>query len=165
MLILNKTYGFIGGDALAAPQANAMAALIGPLMSGGGAPWMLYGIGAALALILNFLKVPVLAFALGMFIPLDLNLPLLVGGAIAWLVSTRSKDAAVNNARQEKGTLIASGFIAGGALMGVVSVILKFLNVDLSIPGWSAHSAEAVAIIPFLLLCGYMIYASMKKDK
>ena len=165
MLILNKTYGFTGGDALAAPQANAMAALIGPLMSGGGAPWMLYGIGAALALILNFLKVPVLAFALGMFIPLDLNLPLLVGGAIAWLVSTRSKDAAVNNARQEKGTLIASGFIAGGALMGVVSVILKFLNVDLSIPGWSAHSAEAVAIIPFLLLCGYMIYASMKKEK
>ena len=165
MLILNKTYGFTGGDALAAPQANAMAALIGPLMSGGGAPWMLYGIGAALALILNFLKVPVLAFALGMFIPLELNLPLLVGGLISWFVTTRSKDEAVNKARGERGTLIASGFIAGGALMGVVSVILKFLNVDLSIPGWSAHSAEAVAIIPFLLLCGYMIYASMKKDK
>lgn len=165
MLILNKTYGFTGDEALAAPQANAMAALIGPLMSGGGAPWLLYGIGAVLALTLNFLKVPVLAFALGMFIPLDLNLPLLIGGAIAWLVSTRSKDEAVNNRRQEKGTLIASGFIAGGALMGVVSVILKFLQVDLTIPGWSAHNAEAVAIIPFLLLCGYMIYASMKKDK
>ena len=165
MLILNKTYGFTGEEALAAPQANAMAALIGPLMSGGGAPWMLYGIGAILALILNFLKVPVLAFALGMFIPLDLNLPLLIGGAIAWFVSSRSKDEAVNSARQEKGTLIASGFIAGGALMGVVSVILKFLKVDICFDNWQMLHGEQVAIIPFLLLIGYMIYASMKKDK
>ena len=165
MLILNKTYGFTGDEALAAPQANAMAALIGPLMSGGGAPWMLYGIGAILALILNFLKVPVLAFALGMFIPLDLNLPLLIGGAIAWFVSTRSKEEAVNSARQEKGTLIASGFIAGGALMGVVSVILKFLKVDICFDNWQMLHGEQVAIIPFLLLIGYMIYASMKKDK
>ena len=165
MLILNKTYGFTGDEALAAPQANAMAALIGPLMSGGGAPWMLYGIGAILALILNFLKVPVLAFALGMFIPLDLNLPLLIGGAIAWFVSSRSKDAAVNEARQNKGTLIASGFIAGGALMGVVSVILKFLKVDICFDNWQMLHGEQVAIVPFLLLIGYMIYASMKKEK
>ena len=124
MLILNKTYGFTGDNALTAPQANAMAAVIEPMMNGGGAPWLLYGIGAAIAIILTLCKVPALPFALGMFIPIDLNLPLLVGGAIAWFVSTRSKDAAVNNARQEKGTLIASGFIAGGALMGVVSAIL-----------------------------------------
>ena len=164
MLILNKTYGFVGDNALVAPQANAMAALIGPLMSGGGAPWLLYGIGAVLALILNWLGIPALAFALGMFIPLDLNLPLLIGGAISWYVSTRSKDAAVNSARQEKGTLIASGFIAGGALMGVVSAILRFAGVNIFLADWNAQYGEAVAIIPFLLLIIYMVRASMKKE-
>ena len=165
MLVLNKTYGFTGDNALVAPQANAMAAVIQPMFSGGGAPWLLYGIGAAIALILNFCKVPALPFALGMFIPIDLNLPLLVGGAISWYVSTRSKDAAVNSARMEKGTLIASGFIAGGALMGVVSAILKFANVDLFMSGWAASYGEAVAIVPFLCLIAYMIYASMKTQK
>ena len=165
MLILNKTYGFVGDNALVAPQANAMAALIGPLMSGGGAPWLLYGIGAVLALILNWLGIPALAFALGMFIPLDLNLPLLIGGAISWYVSTRSKDAAVNSARQEKGTLIASGFIAGGALMGVVSAILKFANVNIFLKDRNAGYGEAVAIIPFIAIIIYMTVASMKKDK
>ena len=164
MLILNKTYGFVGDNALVAPQANAMAALIGPLMSGGGAPWLLYGIGAVLALILNWLGIPALAFALGMFIPLDLNLPLLIGGAISWYVSTRSKDAAVNSARQEKGTLIASGFIAGGALMGVVSAILRFAGVDIFLTQWNAQYGEAVAIVPFVLLIIYMVRASMKKS-
>lgn len=164
MLILNKTYGFVGDNALVAPQANAMAALIGPLMSGGGAPWLLYGIGAVLALILNWLGIPALAFALGMFIPLDLNLPLLIGGAISWYVSSRSKDAAVNSARQEKGTLIASGFIAGGALMGVVSAILRFAGVDIFLSGWNTRYGEAVAIIPFVLLIIYMVRASMKKE-
>ena len=165
MLILNKTYGFTGEEALVAPQANAMAALIGPLMSGGGAPWMLYGIGAVLALILNFLKIPALPFALGMFIPLDLNLPLLIGGGISWFVSTRSKDASVNEARLNKGTLIASGFIAGGALMGVVSAILKFANVNIFLKDWNINYGEAVAIIPFIALIVYMTMASMKKDK
>jgi putative OPT family oligopeptide transporter len=165
MLILNKTYGFTGDNALVAPQANAMAAVIQPMFSGGGAPWLLYGIGAVIALVLNFCKVPALPFALGMFIPIDLNLPLLVGGAISWYVSTRSKDAAVNAARMEKGTLIASGFIAGGALMGVVSAILKFANVDLYLSDWAANYGEAVAIIPFLAIIAYMIYASMKTEK
>ena len=171
MLILNKTYGFTGEGALVAPQANAMAAVIQPMMNGGQAPWLLYGIGAALAIILNFCKVPALAFCLGMFIPIDLNLPLLVGGAISWFVSTRSKDQALNDARQEKGTLIASGFIAGGALMGVVSAILRFAGADWFLSGWnsvaagaSCSGAEAIAIIPLLLLIGYMIWGSMKKN-
>ncbi len=171
MLILNKTYGFTGEGALVAPQANAMAAVIQPMMNGGQAPWLLYGIGAALAIILDLCKVPALAFCLGMFIPIDLNLPLLVGGAISWFVSTRSKDEAVNNARQEKGTLIASGFIAGGALMGVVSAILRFAGVDWFLSGWNSvaagatcSGAEAIAIVPLLLLIGYMIWASLKKD-
>ncbi|MCQ2221513.1 MAG: oligopeptide transporter, OPT family, partial [Prevotella sp.] len=126
MIILNKTYGFVGDNALVAPQANAMAAVIEPLMSGAGAPWILYGIGAALALVLNYCGIPALAFALGMFIPMELNAPLVVGGAINWYVTTRSKDKAVNDERGEKGTLIASGFIAGGALMGVVSALIRF---------------------------------------
>ena len=165
MLVLNKTYGFVGDNALVAPQANAMAAVIQPMMNGGSAPWLLYGIGALIAILLTVFKVPALAFCLGMFIPIDLNLPLLVGGAISWYVGSRSKDAAVNAARQEKGTLIASGFIAGGALMGVVSAILKFANVDWFMYGWNGRFGEAVAIIPFLCLVAYMVYASMKKDK
>ena len=168
MLVLNKTYGFTGEGALVAPQANAMAAVIQPMMNGGSAPWLLYGIGALIAIALTIFKVPALAFCLGMFIPIDLNLPLLVGGAISWFVSSRSKDAAVNRARNEKGTLIASGFIAGGALMGVVSAILKFAGVNWFLSGWNAagpagaSGAEMIAIVPFLALCGYMIYASLK---
>jgi len=165
MLVLNKTYGFVGENALVAPQANAMAAVIQPMMNGGGAPWLLYGIGAVIAILLTIFKVPALAFSLGMFIPIDLNLPLLVGGAISWYVSTRSKDKALNNERQEKGTLIASGFIAGGALMGVVSAILKFANVDWFMTSWNENYGEAVAIIPFVCIIAYMIWASMKKDK
>lgn len=165
MLVLNKTFGFTGDNALVAPQANAMAAVIQPMMNGGGAPWLLYGIGAVIAIVLTALKIPALAFALGMFIPIDLNLPLLVGGAISWYVSTRSKDAKVNAARQDKGTLVASGFIAGGALMGVVSAILKFANVDLYLSTWNAQYGEAVAIVPYLALIGFLIWISMKTDK
>jgi len=176
MLVLNKTYGFSGDGALVAPQANAMAAVIQPMMNGGNAPWLLYGIGAAIAVLLTLFKVPALAFCLGMFIPLDLNLPLLLGGAIAWFVGSRSKDKEVNSARSEKGTLIASGFIAGGALMGVVSAILKFAGCEWYLTAWNtpgaadasgyyqAAPAEMIAIVPLVLICTYLIKASMKKD-
>lgn len=165
MLVLNKTYGFVGDQALVAPQANAMAAVIRPMMNGGGAPWLLYGIGAVLAIVLTLLKVPALAFALGMFIPIDLNLPLLIGGAVSWFVSTRSKDKAVNEARLNKGTLIASGFIAGGALMGVVSALLKFGKVDWFLSGWNARFGEPLAILPYLCLLTFMIIASLRYGK
>lgn len=166
MMVLNDTYGFTGPDALVAPQANAMAAVIEPLMSGGNAPWFLYGVGAVLAIVLTAFKVPALAFALGMFIPLELNLPLLVGGGIAWFVGSRSKDESVNKARTEKGTLLASGFIAGGALMGVVSAIMRFCGVNLLASGWQESAgAQYVAIIAYLLIIAYLIYASMKEDK
>lgn len=162
MLVLNKTFGFTGDNALVAPQANAMAAVIQPLMNGGGAPWILYGIGALIAIILTMCKIPALPFALGMFIPIDLNLPLLVGGGISWFVGSRSKDAKVNAERQEKGTLIASGFIAGGALMGVVSAILKFANVNVYLTDWQAMYGEAIAIIPYIALIVFMIGVAMK---
>ncbi len=163
MLVLNKTYGFTGENALVAPQANAMAAVIEPMMNGGGAPWLLYGIGAVLAIVLTVFKVPALPFALGMFIPIDLNLPLLIGGAISWFVGSRSKDKDLNAARQDKGTLIASGFIAGGALMGVVSAILKFANVDLYMT--QKPWMEPVAIIPYVAIIIFMIKSSLAAKK
>lgn len=165
VIILDKTYGFAGDNALVAPQANAMAAVIQPMMEGGGAPWLMYGLGALIAILLTVFKVPALAFCLGMFIPIDLNLPLLVGGAISWYVSTRSKDKEVNAARQEKGTLIASGFIAGGALMGVVSAIMKFADVDWFLTSWNATYGEAIAIVPYLAIIAYMTVSSMKVEK
>lgn len=162
MIILNKTYGFTSGD-LVAPQANAMAAVIEPLMSGVGAPWLLYGIGALLAIVLTFCKVPALAFALGMFIPLQLNIPLIVGGAINWYVTSRSKDAAVNAERGEKGTLLASGFIAGGALMGVVSAAMRFGNINLMNEAWIANPwSEVLSLVAYAVLIFYFIKASMK---
>ena len=165
IMILNKTYGFTSG-ALAAPQANAMAAVIDPLMNGVGAPWLLYGIGAALALVLTYFNIPALAFALGMFIPLELNLPLLVGGAINWYATTRSKDERVNNERGEKGTLLASGFIAGGALMGVVSAAMRFGGINLVNDAWLANPmSELASLVAYALLIFYLIKASMNIQK
>ena len=159
MIVLNKTYGFVGEGALVAPQANAMAAVIKPLMEGGHTPWMLYFAGAALALILTMINIPALAFALGMFIPLQLNVPLLVGGLISWFVASRSKDEAVNKARRERGTLIASGFIAGGALMGVVSAVLKYVGVDMFAKVWNASKgAEMLAIAMYAAIIIYFIW-------
>ncbi len=163
MIILNKTYGFTSGQ-LAAPQANAMAAVIEPLMNGVGAPWLLYGVGVLLAIVLTFFKIPALAFALGMFIPLELNVPLVVGGAINWYVTTRSKDESINTARGEKGTLLASGFIAGGALMGVVSAAMRFGGINLVQEQWLQNTwSEVLALGAYALLILYFIKSTMKK--
>lgn len=162
MMLLNETYGFTSGQ-LAAPQANAMAAVIDPLMNGVGAPWILYAIGAAIAIILTWCKVPALPFALGMFIPLELNTPLLVGGAINWWVTTRSTDKKVNDERGEKGTLLASGFIAGGALMGVISALLRFGGLNIVNEAWLANPlSELCALAAYLLLIAYFIRATRK---
>ena len=163
MMILNKTYGFVGEGALVAPQANAMAAVIKPLMEGGATPWMLYLAGAALALILTMIGVPALAFALGMFIPLELNTPLLVGGLISWYVASRSGSERGKKARRERGTLIASGFIAGGALMGVVSALLKYFGADWFASSWNATSgAEILAMVMYVAIIGYFIWDSLR---
>jgi len=167
IIILNKIYGFTGPNAMIAPQANAMAAVIEPMMSGKEAPWLLYTGGAFMSLILTLIGVPALPFALGMFIPLELNTPLLVGGLIAHFVGKRSSDEKLNNARRERGTLIASGFIAGGALMGVVSALLKLLfdsyGISLVNEVWfESHAAEILAICMFACLCVYMIWDSMR---
>ena len=165
MIVLDKTYGFNSGK-LAAPQANAMAAVIKPLMSGQGAPWILYGIGAIIALILDRYKVPALAFSLGMFIPLELNIPLLVGGTVNWYVTTRSKNEAINKARGDKGTLLASGFIAGGALMGVVSALLKFGGIEFDYSSWWENNlSELFSLFAYAALILYLILATQLKKK
>ena len=162
MMLLNETYGFASG-ALAAPQANAMAAVIDPLMNGVGAPWPLYALGAAIAIVLTLCKVPALAFALGMFIPMELNVPLVIGGAISWYVTSRSKDEAVNKARGEQGNLIASGFIAGGALMGVVSALLRFGGVQFDYSAWWANPlSELASLAAYVLLIIYFIKATKR---
>lgn len=166
IMILNETFGFVGENSLVAPQANAMAAVIQPLMANQPAPWMLYIAGAMLALILTMIRVPALAFALGMYIPLELNTPLLVGGLIAYFVSSRSKDEKLNTARRERGTLIASGFIAGGALMGVLSAFLRFLDYNWINMEWvESKSSEMLALVMFLALCAYMIWDSLRAKK
>ena len=160
MMLLNETYGFASGT-LAAPQANAMAAVIDPLMNGVGAPWILYAIGAAIAIILTLCKVPALAFALGMFIPLELNVPLVIGGAVNWYVTTRSKDETINKKRGEKGNLIASGFIAGGALMGVISALLRFSGIQFDYAEWWSNPlSELLSLVAYILLIIYFVRAT-----
>ena len=162
MMLLNETYGFASG-ALAAPQANAMAAVIDPLMNGVGAPWPLYALGAVIAVVLTLCKVPALAFALGMFIPMELNVPLLIGGAVSWYVTTRSKHEEENKARGEKGNLIASGFIAGGALMGVISALLRFGGIQFSYDAWWQNPlSELLSLVAYVLLIAYFIRAAKK---
>lgn len=165
MIVLNKTYGFTG-DALAAPQAHAMAAVIEPLMNGGSAPWLLYGIGCLIAIVLTACNVSALAFALGMFIPLELNLPLLVGGLVSWYVKNRTNDEKLRNAYNERGTLIASGFIAGGALMGVVSAALRFGGINLVLDSWLANTmSELVSLVAYVALVAVFVKMSVIKPK
>ncbi|UCF65091.1 MAG: oligopeptide transporter, OPT family [bacterium] len=178
ILVLYRTFGF-GPGGLEAPQASAMAAVLKPLMSNQPAPWLAYLAGIFMAIILEMIKVPALAFALGMYLPIHLNTPILIGGIIAYIVSTRSKDENLNTARREKGTLIASGFIAGGAIMGVVSAFIIFFGQEFTNSDWTIVTAigdsyrhwtesagsEALGFFMFLLLCIYMIWESMRIKK
>lgn len=165
IMILNKAYGFTpdNSDVMAAPQARAMAAVIEPLMSGQGAPWLLYGIGAVISIVLTMCGVSALAFALGMFIPLQLNLPLIVGGLVNWYVNSRSSDVSLNQRRNEKGTLLASGFIAGGALMGVVSAGMQFGGFNFANAAYlSSPISQVVSLIAYVALIIYLAKASLK---
>lgn len=161
ILVLNQVYGFSGENALVAPQANAMAKVIEPLMMGGNTPWILYMTGIVLALLLNWLGVPALAFCLGMFIPLSLNTPLLVGGAVAWFVGNSSKDKKVNEARRDRGTLISSGLIAGGALFGVFAALTRFFGYEY-VCGVSAGMLQVYGLIAYALLIAYLWWSSLR---
>ncbi len=161
MLMLNNVYGFTGPDAMAAPQANAMAKVIEPMMMGGSTPWMLYIVGAILALILNWLGVPALAFCLGMFLPLQLNTPMLVGGLISWFVGRSSKDPAICKARSDRGTLIASGLIAGGALFGVFAAITIFCGMPVPSNG-GEFTPQILGLVAYAALIAFLYIASRK---
>lgn len=164
MLVLNDVYGFTGPNALVAPQANAMAKVIEPLMMGGETPWILYMVGVVLAILLNWLGVPALAFCLGMFIPMHLNTPLLVGGAIAYFVEKSSKDKAVSDARRDRGTLISSGLIAGGALFGVFAALTRFFGFEY-VAGISAINLQIFGCIAYVLLIAYLVWDSCRAKK
>ncbi len=161
MLMHNNVYGFTGPDAMAAPQANAMAKVIEPMMMGGSTPWMLYIVGAILALILNWLGVPALAFCLGMFLPLQLNTPMLVGGLISWFVGRSSKDPAICKARSDRGTLIASGLIAGGALFGVFAAITIFCGMPVPSNG-GEFTPQILGLVAYAALIAFLYIASRK---
>ncbi len=164
VLLLNNVYGFTGPNALVAPQANAMAKVIEPIMMGGDTPWILYMTGAILALLLNWLGVPALAFCLGMFIPMSLNTPLLVGGAISWFVSTRSRNKELNDARRDRGTLISSGLIAGGALFGVFAALTRFAGFEYT-SDMPVALNQGLGVIVYLLLILYLGWDSMRGKK
>jgi putative OPT family oligopeptide transporter len=165
ILLLNQVYGFYATpehpDPLVAPQANAMAKVIEPLMMGSDTPWILYFCGAVLALLLNWLEVPALAFCLGMFIPLSLNTPMLVGGAISWFVANSSKDKAVADARRDRGTLISSGLIAGGALFGVFAAMTKFLGYEYINP-LSEGTTQVLGVVMYVALICYLWWDSCR---
>ena len=168
ILLLNQVYGFYATpehtQPLVAPQANAMAKVIEPMMTGGETPWILYFCGAVLALLLNWLGVPALAFCLGMFIPLSLNTPLLVGGAIAWFVQHSSKDKALASARHDRGTLISSGLIAGGALFGVFAALTKFCGYEYTSP-LGEGTTQILGCVMYALIICYLWWSSCRAKK
>lgn len=176
IFILNEAYGFVATpehtNPMVAPQANAMAAIIEPLMTGGGAPWMLLSIGAVISILLNWLKIPPLAFALGMFIPLPLNTPLIVGGLLNhWVNNKSTKDKSLANARNQRAILISSGFIAGAALFGVLGALIIFLTgkgdvLDLGV--WADPTgvgAQVTAIVAFAALVAFFIWEVKRAKK
>ncbi len=168
ILLLNQVYGFYvtpeHPDPLVAPQANAMAKVIEPMMTGGETPWILYFCGAVLALLLNWLGVPALAFCLGMFIPLSLNTPMLVGGAVAWFVQHSTKDKALSSARHDRGTLISSGLIAGGALFGVFAALTKFLGFEYVNP-LSEGVSQILGCVMYAAIICYLWWSSCRAKR
>lgn len=173
ILVLYKTYGF-GPGGLEAPQASAMAAVLEPLMTGAEAPWLLYMAGIFLAIILELIGVPPLAFALGMYLPIYLNTPILAGGLISHFVRKSSSDEKLIKKRKDRGTLVASGFIAGGAIMGVVSAFIVFFGKQLIHPDWTLMKAigtehwsesaggEILGFIMFAILVIYLYWDSTR---
>jgi putative OPT family oligopeptide transporter len=174
MMLLARVYGFAPSpqhpEPFPAPQASAMAAVLHGVMGTGGAPWLLYGLGAVVAIAVQMCGVSALAFALGMYLPMQLNSPLVLGACVAWLLQHSSKDKALASARHSKGTLIASGFIAGGAIIGVVTALLRYLETitdstiipDLVAPSagafgvWLGDWGNWISLVVYLALCAWV---------
>ena len=166
IFLLNHAYGYTGPGALAAPQANAMAAIVKPMMDGGAAPWPLYMAGAFFAFILWMMKVPPLAFALGAYLPMEINTPVLIGGLVSYFVSHSSKDEALNELRLSEGSTIASGFVAGGAIGSLISAVLHIGGVDWFLKDWvTTPGATYLGIVAYLGMCAviYCVACRIKK--
>ena len=166
IFLLNHAYGYTCPGALAAPQANAMAAIVKPMMDGGAAPWPLYMAGAFFAFILWMMKVPPLAFALGAYLPMEINTPVLIGGLVSYFVSHSSKDEALNELRLSEGSTIASGFVAGGAIGSLISAVLHIGGVDWFLKDWvTTPGATYLGIVAYLGMCAviYCVACRIKK--
>jgi putative OPT family oligopeptide transporter len=145
IVLFAHTHGFVPSaehpKPMPAPQANAMAAVVQSVMASAQAPWFLFGMGAVVAVCVTLVGVSPLAFALGMYLPMELNTPLLLGAIVAWLVKRRAGEKAVERARGNRGTLIASGFIAGGALAGVLDAVVKVIREAIGRPEGQPNQA------------------------
>ncbi len=146
---------------LPAPQASAMAAVANAFLGGQGAPWTLYTVGAVIAIIATMLGISPLAFALGMYLPIELNSPILLGACVGWLINHSSKEEKTNKARGEKAILIASGFIAGGALAGVLDALSKTLGFDPA-PIFGDNFRNWLGLFIFLGLAAFLYFDARK---
>jgi putative OPT family oligopeptide transporter len=178
ILLMSKVYGFSPGPAhanpLPAPQPNAMAAVLRGMMGALGAPWFFYALGAVFAAVVAMCGISALAFALGMYLPMELNSPLVLGAAAAWFLQRSSKNKELNKARHEKGTLIASGFIAGGALVGVLAALLRFIEDSWQVSvipdlvkilgPWLDEWSNWLGLVMFLLLA-IGLYVDARREK
>lgn len=133
------------------------------MMDGGDAPWPLYMAGAFFAVLLWMMKIPPLAFALGSYLPMGINTPVLVGGLISYFVSQSSDDAKVNAKRLSEGNTVASGFVAGGAIGSLISAVLHIADIDWFAKAWAASPAATFAgIVAYFVLCIFL-YAMAKR--
>lgn len=164
LILLNSAYGFVGDNALNAPQANAMAAIVEPLMTGGSAQWELYILGAIFAVLLWMIGVPPLAFALGAFLPMQINTPILVGGILSYLVKRSSSDETESEIRLAEGGTMASGFVAGGAIGALISAVLKIAGIDWFLSSWAVTpEATYLGIVIYLALCALIYKVATRK--
>lgn len=166
IFLLDHAYGYTGPGALAAPQANAMAAIVKPMMDGGAAPWPLYMAGAFFAFLLWMMKVPPLAFALGAYLPMEINTPVLIGGLVSYFVSHSSKDDALNALRLSEGSTVASGFVAGGAIGSLISAVLHIGGIDWFLKDWVVTpGATYLGIVAYLVMCAVIYTVACKVKK
>ena len=160
--------GFMNTSVVPAPQANLFATILSGIFDNQPVTWLLYGVGLALAVLLEMMKIPPLAFAIGMYLPLQINTPLFIGGLISHFVAKSSKDPAVSDARVQRGTLLASGFIAGGAIMGVVGALVVLAGwqrfIDLGIGEKYDALGQVLSILLFSGLCAFL-YLDSKRAK
>ena len=157
---------------LASPQASIMKALVEGFMSRQPVAYLLFGVGAMVTLVLEMLGQPSLIFALGMYLPLELNTPALVGGLLSHFLNKRSDKAGGAHGKgiRERGVIIASGLMAGGALGGVLGAALRLIpgfREDLFMTPFYSYDpvSQSVSALLFVGLCLYVWFGSLRKER